>query len=86
MTLSVKQMLEAANAAVPKITPQKAREMMATLYRAMNILESGKFVQKIKYGCELQGTPVGNARAPLGELTEEEKKAFRAAMEPILNW
>jgi len=28
MTLSVKQMLEAANAAVPKITPQKAREMM----------------------------------------------------------
>jgi 4-hydroxy-tetrahydrodipicolinate synthase len=65
---------------------EKAREMMATLYRAMNILESGKFVQKIKYGCELQGTPVGQARAPLGELTEEEKKAFRAAMEPILNW
>jgi rhodanese-related sulfurtransferase len=28
MTLSVKQMLEAANAAVPKITPQKAREIM----------------------------------------------------------
>ena len=28
MTLSVKQMLEAANAAVPKITQQKAREMM----------------------------------------------------------
>jgi rhodanese-related sulfurtransferase len=28
MSLSVKQMLEAANAAVPKITPQKAREMM----------------------------------------------------------
>jgi 4-hydroxy-tetrahydrodipicolinate synthase len=52
----------------------------------MNILESGKFVQKIKYGCELQGTPVGKARAPLGELTDEEKKAFRAAMEPILNW
>ncbi|SAL81081.1 dihydrodipicolinate synthetase [Caballeronia arvi] len=65
---------------------EKAREMMATLYRAMNILESGKFVQKIKYGCELQGTSVGKARAPLGELTEEEKKAFRAAMEPILNW
>jgi len=28
MTLSVKQMLEAANSAVPKITPQKARQMM----------------------------------------------------------
>ncbi|OWV81807.1 dihydrodipicolinate synthase family protein [Rhizobium sp. R634] len=64
----------------------KAREMMKTLYRAMNILESGKFVQKIKYGCELQGLPVGQCRAPLGELTAEEKAEFRAAMEPILNW
>ena len=29
MTTSVKQMMEAANAAVPKITPAQAREMMA---------------------------------------------------------
>ncbi|WP_026621541.1 4-hydroxy-tetrahydrodipicolinate synthase (plasmid) [Ensifer sp. WSM1721] len=64
----------------------KAREMMKTLYRAMNILESGKFVQKIKYGCELQGLPVGECRAPLGPLTEAEKSEFRAAMQPILNW
>lgn len=64
----------------------KAREMMKTLYRAMNILESGKFVQKIKYGCELQGLPVGECRAPLGSLTDDEKAEFRAAMEPILNW
>ncbi|HSX75053.1 MAG TPA: dihydrodipicolinate synthase family protein [Shinella sp.] len=64
----------------------KAREMMKTLYRAMNILESGKFVQKIKYGCELQGLPVGECRAPLGPLTDAEKAEFRAAMQPILNW
>ncbi|MGY5808686.1 4-hydroxy-tetrahydrodipicolinate synthase [Rhizobium sp. LEGMi198b] len=64
----------------------KAREMMKTLYRAMNILESGKFVQKIKYGCELQGMPVGECRAPLGPLTDAEKAEFRAAMQPILNW
>lgn len=64
----------------------KAREMMKTLYRAMNILESGKFVQKIKYGCELQGLPVGECRAPLGPLTDEEKAEFRAAMQPILTW
>ncbi|MCP8896530.1 dihydrodipicolinate synthase family protein [Shinella daejeonensis] len=64
----------------------KAREMMKTLYRAMNILESGKFVQKIKYGCELQGLPVGECRAPLGPLTDGEKAEFRAAMQPILNW
>jgi len=64
----------------------KAKSMMKTLYRAMNILESGKFVQKIKYGCELQGLPVGECRAPLGPLTDDEKSEFRAAMEPILNW
>lgn len=64
----------------------KAKAMMKTLYRAMNILESGKFVQKIKYGCGLQGMPVGECRAPLGPLTEAEKAEFRAAMEPILNW
>ena len=64
----------------------KARRQMATLYNAMNILESGKFVQKLKYGCELQGTPVGECRRPLGPLTEDEKSAFQKAMEPILNW
>ena len=64
----------------------RARDIMKTLYRAMNILESGKFVQKIKYGCELQGLPVGECRAPLGPLTDEEKAALTAAMEPILGW
>ena len=62
----------------------RAREMMRTLYRAMNSLESGKFVQKIKYGCELQGIPVGECRAPLGPLTEAEKAGFRDALAPLL--
>lgn len=65
---------------------KKAKQQMATLYTAMNILESGKFVQKVKYGCEVQGIPVGECRLPLGPLTDEEKAAFRAAMEPIINW
>ena len=65
---------------------QKAKTQMATLYTAMNILESGKFVQKLKYGCALQGTPVGECRMPLGPLTQEEKTEFAAAMQPILNW
>lgn len=65
---------------------KKAKRQMATLYTAMNILESGKFVQKVKYGCEVQGIPVGECRMPLGALTADEKAAFRAAMEPILNW
>lgn len=64
----------------------KARAQMATIFKAMSILESGKYVQKVKYGCELQGALVGVARAPLGPLTDDEKAAFRAAMEPIINW
>jgi 4-hydroxy-tetrahydrodipicolinate synthase len=63
-----------------------ARDKMKTLYRAMNSLESGKFVQKIKYGCELQGAPVGACRQPLLPLSDAEKAEFRVAMEPILNW
>lgn len=63
-----------------------AREKMATLYRAMNSLESGKFVQKIKYGCELLGTAVGHCRQPLLPLSDREKADFRIAMDPILNW
>jgi 4-hydroxy-tetrahydrodipicolinate synthase len=65
---------------------KKAKAQMAVLYKAMNILESGKFVQKLKYGCELQGTPVGECRMPLGPLTAEEKAEFAAAMAPILAW
>lgn len=65
---------------------EAARDKMATLYRAMNSLESGKFVQKIKYGCELMGTPVGHCRQPLLPLSDQEKSDFRTAMEPILNW
>ena len=64
----------------------KAKRQMMTLYRAMNSLESGKFVQKIKYGCELQGSPVGVSRQPLLPLSDAEKSDFQKAMEPILNW
>ncbi|SCK19788.1 4-hydroxy-tetrahydrodipicolinate synthase [Variovorax sp. HW608] len=61
-----------------------ARDKMQVIYGAMSSLESGKFVQKVKYGCELAGTPVGLARQPLLELTAEEKAAFRKAMEPVI--
>ncbi len=61
-----------------------ARELMKKLYRAMNILESGKYVQKVKFGAELQGLCVGECRAPLGPLTEAEKAEFTEALQPIL--
>jgi 4-hydroxy-tetrahydrodipicolinate synthase len=64
----------------------KAREQIVTIFTAISILESGKYVQKVKYGCELQGIPVGEARMPLGPLTDEEKAVSRAAMELIVSW
>lgn len=64
----------------------KARQKFAVLYEAMNILETGKFVQKVKYSCALAGTPVGECRMPYGPLTAAEKSALADAMQPILNW
>ena len=61
-----------------------ARDKMQIIYAAMSSLESGKFVQKVKYGCELAGTPVGLGRKPLLALTSDEKAAFEKAMEPVL--
>jgi 4-hydroxy-tetrahydrodipicolinate synthase len=63
-----------------------ARDKALLLYRAMSSLESGKFIQKVKYGCELAGTPVGIGRQPLLALNEAEKSAFRKTMEPVLYW
>ena len=62
-----------------------ARDKALVIYRAMASLESGKFIQKVKYGCELAGTPVGIGRKPLLALNEEEKSAFRKAMEGVLS-
>lgn len=64
----------------------RAKEIMQTIWPAMNVLESGKFVQKLKYGCELQGNPVGECRMPFGPLTDAEKAEFAAAMQVVVNW
>ena len=64
----------------------RAKEIMQAIWPAMNVLESGKFVQKLKYGCALQGNPVGDCRLPFGPLTDAEKAEFAAAMQPILTW
>jgi len=54
-----------------------AQAIMRRLFPVMACLESGKFVQKVKYGCELAGFNTGPARAPLLPLTEAEKAEFR---------
>lgn len=64
----------------------RAKEIMQAIWPAMNVLESGKFVQKLKYGCELQGNPVGECRMPFGPLTDAEKAEFAAAMQVVVDW
>ena len=58
-----------------------ARQEMVRLFKAMSSLETGKFVQKVKYGCELLGVPVGVCRQPLLPLNDAEKADFRRAFQ-----
>jgi 4-hydroxy-tetrahydrodipicolinate synthase len=63
----------------------KGRRLMAQLLPVLELLErSGKFIQYVRYGCELADVPVGVARAPLGTLTAEEKQAFASVVQPLL--
>jgi 4-hydroxy-tetrahydrodipicolinate synthase len=58
-----------------------AQAIMRSLFPVLADMESGKFIQKVKYGCELAGFQAGNARMPLQPLTNEEKAYFRKAFE-----
>ncbi|WP_206958168.1 dihydrodipicolinate synthase family protein [Trinickia acidisoli] len=61
------------------------RKLMAQLLPVLELLErSGKFIQYVRYGCELAGVPVGVARAPLGALSNDERSAFATLVEPML--
>jgi 4-hydroxy-tetrahydrodipicolinate synthase len=59
---------------------KKAQAIAAALYPAMTNLESGKFVQKVKYGCELIGIPVGEPRRPLLPLNDAEKRELATVL------
>ncbi|WP_434112369.1 dihydrodipicolinate synthase family protein [Paraburkholderia caffeinilytica] len=61
------------------------RELMTQLLPVLELLErSGKFIQYVRYGCELAGRPVGDARAPLGVLTDSERRDFAKLVQPLL--
>ncbi|MEO3427462.1 dihydrodipicolinate synthase family protein [Pelagibius sp. CAU 1746] len=60
----------------------KGRRIMSALLPTMSTLErGGKFIQCVKYGCELQGLPAGGARQPLRPLEKELKRRMRQVME-----
>ena len=53
----------------------KGRRIMSALLPLMRVLEQGgKFVQSIKYGCEMAGLPAGPVRKPLRGLDEDQKR------------
>lgn len=55
----------------------KGRKIMTAMLPLMDALEGGKFVQSIKYGCELAGLHAGDVRAPLQGLQPQEKQTLQ---------
>lgn len=56
----------------------KGRKIMAAMMPLMDFLESGKFVQSIKYGCTFNGLNTGSVRAPLHDLSTEQQEQLAA--------
>lgn len=69
------------NACVVEKDFDKGRAIMKALLPLMSVLEGGgKFVQCIKFGCELEGLKVGNVRPPLRPLNNEEKRRLQTVV------
>jgi len=60
---------------------QKLMHAMLPLFYLLE--QGGKYIQFVKYGCELAGIPVGNARRPLQGLSDAEKAQFRKLYEQV---
>lgn len=58
----------------------KGRAIMTAMLPFMDFLELGKFVQSIKYGCEIVGLKAGPVRAPLRPLNSEEKRGLETVV------
>lgn len=61
----------------------KGRKIMAAMMPLMHFLDAGKFVQSIKYGCDLNGLVTGPARAPLQNLDENEKAELKNVINEV---
>ncbi len=60
---------------------KKGRRIMKAMLPLMTVLErGGKFVQCVKYACELDGLPSGVVRLPLRPMEKELKRTMREAL------
>lgn len=56
----------------------QGQKLMHAMLPVFYLLENGgKYIQYVKYGCELAGVPVGSPRQPLQPLSDAEKADFR---------
>ncbi|MDL2406591.1 dihydrodipicolinate synthase family protein [Rhizobium calliandrae] len=58
----------------------KGRAIMSAMLPLMDFLETGKFVQSIKHGCEIIGLKAGPVRAPLRGLNSDEKRTLQTVV------
>lgn len=62
----------------------KGRRIMSALLPFMRVLEQGgKFVQCIKYGCELAGLPAGPVRKPIAGLDKDQKRELEITIRTV---
>ena len=62
----------------------QGQKLMRSMLPLFYLLEQGgKYIQYVKYGCELAGIAVGNPRQPLMALSEAEKASFRQLYENL---
>ncbi|MDX1449999.1 MAG: dihydrodipicolinate synthase family protein, partial [Acidimicrobiia bacterium] len=71
-------------ACVVKSDFEAGRRIMSAMLPLMRVLEQGgKFVQSVKYGCELTGLPAGPPRPPLRPLTKDDRRAMREVVATV---
>jgi 4-hydroxy-tetrahydrodipicolinate synthase len=62
----------------------RGQKLMHAMLPMFYLLENGgKYIQYVKYGCELAGIPVGSPRQPLLALNDAEKADFRRLYEKL---
>jgi 4-hydroxy-tetrahydrodipicolinate synthase len=72
------------NACVVEKDFDKGRQIMSALLPLMRVLEQGgKFVQSIKFGCELAGLPAGPVRKPMRGLDDEQKRELETTIRTL---
>jgi len=71
------------NACVVEKDFDKGRRIMSAMLPFMDFLENGKFVQSIKYGCELKGLKTGSVRAPLQPLEAAQKQELEQIIKTL---